>query len=686
MDHTQQGDAKDLPPGVDDEMSARIGSHAWANEQPAEPKGRPEGRLEFEMLLADLSARFVNLPADLIDSEIENAEHRICEFLDLDTAALWQWEGVAPGAFALTHYFNTLGVPAPPERRIDSFFPWCRQQMLLGRVIAVSSLEDLPEEAARDLESGRLFGIKSSLLLPLSVGGGPTIGILGLNTTRAERDWPNVLVKRLLLVAQIFANALSRKRADQALRESEERMTLAAEAAEFGIWVRNIASNLVWGSERWLRLFGFPSGPEVGFEDFIQRIHPDDRERVQQEIQRAFANQSDYSAEFRVVLPGGDELWIASRGRMHEGGNGKPARMMGAAIEITERKRMEAELRDRLREIEELKQRVERENTYLREEIGLRVDQTDIVGKSAPIKDVLVQAGQVAETDSTVLLLGETGTGKELLARAIHRMSRRKERALVTVNCASLPPTLIESELFGRERGAYTDALTRMTGRFELADESTLFLDEIGELPHDVQSKLLRVLEEGRFERLGSTKTLKSDVRIIAATNRDLGRAVREGRFRQDLYYRLNVFPIVIPPLRERPEDIPLLVWTFVREFEKKIGKRIDRIDRKSMESMQRHSWPGNVRELKNVIEHGMIVSTGNTLAVQLPHVDTSGATKASDLESIERTHVLKVLADSGWRIGGKGGAAETLGLKRTTLQSLMTRLGIRRPRPGVPK
>jgi len=686
MDHSQQGDAKDLPPGVDDEMSAHTEGHTWANEHPVEPKRKLDGRLEFEMLLADLSARFVNLPADLIDSEIEDAERRICEFLDLDTAALWQWEEVAPGAFALTHYFNVLGVPAPPERRIDSFFPWCRQQMLLGRVIAISSLEDLPEEAARDLESGRLFGIKSSLLLPLSVGGGSTIGILGLNATRAERDWPDMLVKRLQLVAQIFANALARKRADQALRESEERMTLAAEAAEFGIWVRNIASNRVWGSERWLRLFGFPAGAEVRFEDLIQRIHPDDRERVQREIQRVFANQTDYSAEFRVVLPGGHERWIVSRGRMHEGGNGKPARMMGAAIEITERKQMEAQLRDRLREIEELKQRVERENTYLREEIGLRVDQTDIVGKSAAIKDVLSQAGQVALTDSTVLVLGETGTGKELLARAIHRMSRRKERALVTVNCASLPPTLIESELFGRERGAYTDALTRMTGRFELADESTLFLDEIGELPLDVQSKLLRVLEEGHFERLGSTKTLKADVRIIAATNRDLVRAVREGRFRQDLYYRLNVFPLVIPPLRERGEDIPLLVWTFVREFEKKIGKRIDRIDRKSMESMQRYSWPGNIRELKNVIEHGMIVSTENTLAVQLPQFDTSGATKASDLDSIERTHVLKVLTDSGWRIGGKGGAAEILGLKRTTLQSLMKRLGIRRPRPGMPK
>jgi transcriptional regulator with GAF, ATPase, and Fis domain len=360
--------------------------------------------------------------------------------------------------------------------------------------------------------------------------------------------------------------------------------------------------------------------------------------------------------------------------------------MLGAAIDLTERKQMEAQLRDRLREIEDLKQRVERENVFLQEEIGLLVEHADIVGKSDAIKNVLVQAEQVAGTDSTVLLMGETGTGKELIARTIHRISRRKDRTLVTVNCASLPATLIESELFGREKGAYTDALTRMTGRFELADESTLFLDEIGELPLDVQSKFLRVLEDGSFERLGSTKTLIADVRIIAATNRDLERAVREGKFREDLYYRLRVFPIVIPPLRERPEDIPLLVWTFVRQYEKKIGKRIDRIAKKSMESMQRYNWPGNVRELKNVIEHGMIVSTGNTLAVSLPQDGSTHETKASDLESIERSHVLRVLTESGWRIGGKGGAAETLGLKRTTLQSLLKRLGIRRPRPGMPK
>lgn len=656
-----------------------------AHERAVEPRESLEERLEFEMLLADLSARFVNLPSDLIDSEIEHAERRICELLDIDLAAVWQRTEEPPGIFTLTHLYSTEEGPQPPDRMIEDHFPWVRQQMLLGRVVCFSSLDELPAEAARDVEMGRQFNFKSNLTLPLMVGSGPTIGVLGLCTLRAERDWPDLLVRRLQLVAQIFANALARKRSDQALSESEERMTLAAEAGDVGIWVWNIKRNRVWGSEKWLRLFGFQSGANVGFEEVIQRVHPDDRDMVEQEVRRAVANRGDYAGEFRAVLHGHAERWITIRGRMHDDTDGHPARMLGSAIDLTERKQMETQLRDRLREIEELKQRVERENIYLQEEIGLLVEHTDIVGKSVAIKNVLVQAGQVAATDSTVLLQGETGTGKELLARAIHRMSHRKGRPLVTVNCASLPATLIESELFGREKGAYTDALTRMTGRFELAHESTLFLDEVAELPLEVQSKFLRVLEEGNFERLGSSKTLQADVRIIAATNRDLERAVKDGRFRQDLYYRLNVFPIVVPPLRERPEDIPLLVWAFVRELEKKIGKRIDRIVKKSMESMQRYSWPGNVRELKNVIEYGMIVSTGNTLAVRLAHVESSKEAKASDLDSIERSHVLMVLTETDWRIGGKGGAAETLGLKRTTLQSLMKRLGIRRPRPGMP-
>jgi PAS domain S-box-containing protein len=340
----------------------------------------------------------------------------------------------------------------------------------------------------------------------------------------------------------------------------------------------------------------------------------------------------------------------------------------------------EKALEERLREIEQLKERLHRENIYLQEEIKLLGEHSEVIGQSLVMKKVMAQVEQVAQTDSTVLILGETGTGKELLARSIHKLSRRKDRALVTVNCASLPPTLIESELFGRERGAYTGALTKMIGRFEIADGSTLFLDEIGEIPLELQSKLLRVLEEGNFERLGSTKTVHVNVRIIAATNRDIAREVKEGRFRTDLYYRLNVFPIVIPPLRERPEDIPLMVWAFVKEFQKKMGKEIENISKKSMESLQSYSWPGNVRELRNVLEHGMIMSSGRTLVVQSPKLMSSEAPDARNLEDMERRHIVSVLERNGWRVGGKGGAAEVLGLKRSTLYSKMKKLGIDRP------
>ena len=349
-------------------------------------------------------------------------------------------------------------------------------------------------------------------------------------------------------------------------------------------------------------------------------------------------------------------------------------------VNALERKQTKLELEKRLREIEELKQRLEEENIYLHQEVKLLADHTEIVGQSLAMKKVLSLAEQVARTDSTVLIQGETGTGKELLARAIHRLSSRKDRLLVTINCASLPPTLIESELFGREKGAYTGALTRMIGRFEVADGSTLFLDEIGELPIDLQSKLLRVLEEGKFERLGSRKPLHVNVRIIAATNRDLGEEVKAGRFRKDLYYRLNVFPIVIPPLRERPEDIPLLVWAFVEKDQKRMGKEIETISKKTMEALQSYSWPGNVRELKNVIEHAMILSKDKSLRVHLPRPGSLETDATQDLQDMERRHIQAVLEKTGWRLSGDGGAAEALGLKRTTLHEKMKKLGIKRP------
>ncbi|RJR50626.1 MAG: AAA family ATPase [Desulfobacteraceae bacterium] len=345
------------------------------------------------------------------------------------------------------------------------------------------------------------------------------------------------------------------------------------------------------------------------------------------------------------------------------------------------RKNADEEIQKAFSEIRELKDRLQEENVLLLEEIKTIRKHPEIIGESDAIKKVLSKVEQVARRNTTVLILGETGTGKELVARAIHGFGIRKNRPMVTVNCAALPPTLVEAELFGREKGAYTGALTRQVGRFEIADGSTIFLDEIGELPMEIQVKLLRVLERGEFERLGSSKTLSVDVRVIAATNRDLQKAIGEGRFREDLYYRLNVFPIQIPPLRERPEDILQLTWAFIREFSHAMGKQIDSISRSGLKAMQEYPWPGNIRELKNLIERAMIESRGKTLMVNLPERrnDRASHSRPLSLEEMERRHIQEVLEKTKWRIRGRNCAAEILGLNPSTLYARMKKLGLER-------
>src|SRR5262245_37295693 len=302
-----------------------------------------------------------------------------------------------------------------------------------------------------------------------------------------------------------------------------------------------------------------------------------------------------------------------------------------------------------------------------------------IVSESAVVRRALAQVEQVAPTPSTVLLLGETGAGKEVFAQAIHELSARRQRPMIRVSCAAIPSALIESELFGRERGAYTGALSRQIGRFEAAHQSTLFLDEIGELSPEVQVKLLRVLQEKVIERLGSAQSIKVDVRIIAATNRNLEKAVEDKTFREDLFYRLNVFPIVVPPLRERIEDIPGLVWTFIDEFSKSFGKPIGSISKESLRDLQRYTWPGNVRELRNIIERAVIVATGSQLEVSAPKPSARAPQAAMTLVDLEVEHIRAVLDSTNWRVRGIGGAAERLGLKPTTLESRMARFGIKR-------
>ncbi len=341
-----------------------------------------------------------------------------------------------------------------------------------------------------------------------------------------------------------------------------------------------------------------------------------------------------------------------------------------------------AELTDALAEVERLKSRLEADNVYLREEIAREQDFKGILHSSESMQQVLQKVTQVAATDATVLVLGETGTGKELIARALHEASPRKARPLVKVNCAALPANLIESELFGHERGAFTGALSRRIGRFELADGGTILLDEIGDLPLELQAKLLRVLQEGEIERLGSSRSIKVDVRVIAATNRDLPAAMQDGTFREDLFYRLNVFPVVLPPLRERPEDIPLLANHFVKTRGRKLGKKLE-IPPGVMAKLKAYGWPGNIRELHNVLERALILSPGPELRLEdvlEASVVPASAAVATTLEDVERQHILQTLESVGWVIEGDKAAAERLGLNPSTLRSRMDKLGIKKP------
>ena len=354
----------------------------------------------------------------------------------------------------------------------------------------------------------------------------------------------------------------------------------------------------------------------------------------------------------------------------------------GAFAGMLARRHADESLRAALVQVSHLKDKLQVENVYLRKEVQERTGTGLVIGESPALRRVEEQVQQVAPTNSTVLLLGETGSGKEMFATQIHELSARHSRPMVRVNCAAIPATLIESELFGRERGAYTGAVARQIGRFEMADHSTIFLDEIGDLPLEVQVKLLRVLEERQIERLGSPRPIRVDTRIIAATHRDLDQLIAAGTFREDLYYRLCVFPIRVPPLRERAGDIPLLVWRFVEEFATAFGKQVDSISKDDMAALQQYSWPGNIRELRNVVERAMIMGTGRRLTFPVPAASTALAGRSAKLEDVEREHIRTVLESTGWRVRGVDGAARRLGLKPTTLESRLARLGLKRPQP----
>ena len=416
----------------------------------------------------------------------------------------------------------------------------------------------------------------------------------------------------------------------------------------------------------------------------VKLIHPDDLKKVLSYFQNVLKEQKAGRIIYRILTATGSVKWISNRFRGVYSDEDKAVAIEGFFTDISPQIQAEKDLTQALLEVEFLKNRFEEENFYLRQEIKHSHNFEEMIFKSETFAQVLTQVEQVAATEATVLILGESGTGKELIARAVHNLSPRNKRPLVKVNCAALPANLIESELFGHEKGAFTGAIAQKIGRFELADESSIFLDEIGELPLDLQVKLLRVLQESEFERLGNPKTKKVNVRIIAATNRNLENAIEEGIFREDLYFRLNVFPIQLPPLRERAEDIPLLVEHFVRKFSKKVGKPIETIPRKVMENLEAYHWPGNIRELENIIERAVIVSSGDRLELGDWFISKDTLSEKysgiAPLKDAERAHIIKALEFTSWRVSGEKGAAKILNINPQTLVSRMKKLGITRP------
>jgi transcriptional regulator with GAF, ATPase, and Fis domain len=525
---------------------------------------------------------------------------------------------------------------------------------------------------------------RSVLCLPI-VKQTKLIGALYLENSLTPRAFTLERVAVLELLASQAAISLENANLYADVQRSEAYLTEAQRLSQTGSFSCKLSTGEMFWSEETFRIYGYDRSTRPAVERVLERVHPEDRTSVQERIDRAYRDGKGCDVQCRLLLPddSAKHVSIVAHASKTESGI---IELIGAVMDVTAQWQARAELEKALEEIKRLKDRLHSENVILREQIDQVFMFEEIVGSSAALKTVHSRIVKVAPTDSSVLITGETGTGKELIARAIHKVSQRAGQAFIAVDCASIPSSLIASELFGHEKGAFTGALQRRQGRFELAHGGTLFLDEIGELPAETQIALLRVLQERQFERVGGSRVIPTDVRIIAATNRDLAAAIASGTFRSDLFYRLNVFPIDVPPLRNRKEDIPMLAEYFVRRYAEKARKQITKIDKNTLKLFHSYHWPGNIRELQNIIERSVILCTGNTFAVEeawlcsqdAPRPKSSGLL-TENLQSYEKELIEAALVESNGKVAGPNGAASKLGIPRSTLDLKIKQLNIKK-------
>jgi formate hydrogenlyase transcriptional activator len=693
---------------------------------------------KFDRIVSEIASNFVHLPLEQVDGEIEKALGEICECVNADWSTTLFWNGQEKTTFTVSHEWHAKSIDNPYWKgTIISEKSWMTERLKEAKVIRITKPDDFPPEAASVREICGQLGLWSMLWVPFSTSRG-LHGYVTLGTVNRPGSWSEDVISQLSLMGNVFAKAIEHRRAALEAKQLRQFQQVVSKTASRFIHLppeqvdgeinralseicccvdADWSTTLFWNNQEKTEFtvshewqadsIDSPcyKGSVISIESWLMtRLQkakvfyiskPDDFPPEAVKVREAYGQLGIWSMlcvpfSTSLGLHGYVTLNTVNRpGSWSEDVISQLSLIGNIFANAIEHQKADLKLQNAYNEIRELKDHIEADNITLRNEIKASDLEDDLIGKSHAFRTALHQVEQVGPTYSTVLILGETGTGKGMIARRIHELSGRKDRPMVVVNCAALPAALIESELFGHEKGAFTGADKRKIGRFELADGGTILLDEVGDLPLELQAKLLRILHDHEFERLGSSTTRTVDTRVMAATNRDLDKLISQGVFRADLYYRLGVFPIRIPSLRERSDDIPLLVWYFITNLQARLGKKIDKVPAPVMDALISYDWPGNVRELRNVIERAMILTMGIKLELKsvLPTIQDgmeasliTSKSPSAKLEEVDRAHITSVLEDCGWKIRGEDGAADRLGLKRSTLQSRMKKLGIQRP------